>query len=390
MAAFTRTPVTGGGGGSRGGGAYLGREWEHPADSLLERTRRKYAGHYKSAQADAEKALDAHLRKNAPKQSSLDGLTDAQHTAFLLALFAGLKWRKTRRAVARILYEADRAATDTVNDAAPEAFAEGANRTLYRFATAPVTGGGGQSRGGGTGFGGHGAPATGGGGGTRGWGARRNGHDANYQPPQPYTPGVVLALIDAGLIAAIRRELERYRDMAWIEQRLQAIAQAEALAHAKIKDMAAAIARRLTISISGAMDTAAQATLYGAWDAGMYEAGEDAVRAGWDVEKTWLGIPDSRIRDSHRHLHNTTLPLHELFHGFAGDLRYPHDPRAPAAEIMRCRCRLAVHPAGQAPKAFDGLLLPSETAAYQRWRDEAIREAGGAFKLYQAHRDGRR
>lgn len=370
MAAITRTPVTGGGGGSRGGGAYLGREWEHPADSLLERTRRKYAGHYKSAQADAEKALVAHLRKNAPKQSSLDGLTDAQQTAFLLALFAGLKWRRTRRAVATILYEADRAATDTVNDAAPEAFAEGANRTLYRFATAPVTGGGGQSRGGGAGFGGH-------------------GDSANYKPT-PYTPAVILALIDAGLIAAIRRELDRARDMAWIEQRLQAIAQAEALAHAKIKDMAAAIARRLTISINGAMDTAAQATLYGAWDAGMYEAGEDAARAGWDVEKTWLGIPDSRIRDSHRHLHNTTLPLLDLFHGFAGDLRYPHDSRAPAAEIMRCRCRLAVHPAGQAPKAFDGLLLPSETAAYQRWRDAAIREAGGAFKLYQAHRDGRR
>lgn len=367
MPARSSAPA-GGGGQTRGGGAYLGRDWQHPADTLIERTRRKLQPRYQGAQADVEAILDAHLRKTAKPQTSIDRLTDAQQTAVLLGLFAGARWRSARRSVARILYDADRDATRAVNDVVPEAFAEGANHVIY-LSFGGAAGNGGQTRGGGAGFGGHGSTVA--------------------RHLQPYTPDVVLKLMRAGLIDAIHRELDRQRDIAWIEQRLQAIARAGVITRERIADMAADIARRLARGVADAMDVAVQAILRGAWNAGEHEAGLDAARAGLDVAKTWLGIPDARIRDSHRHLHNTTIPLGALFYGLNGTLRYPHDPQAPAAEVMRCRCRMAVHLAGRTPRAAEGLLMPSDVPAYQRWRDDAIREAGGALKLYRAHRDRR-
>ena len=49
---------------------------------------------------------------------------------------------------------------------------------------------------------------------------------------------------------------------------------------------------------------------------------------------------------------------------------------------------MAVHPAGKAPKGFDGLLMPRERAEYQKWRDAAIRKAGA--DLIQMHKRRRR
>lgn len=346
----------GGGAGRFRTGANNRRSWT-PADAIMHDLQITLRDEYKKTRDPIAGALKEHLRKYADK--NVDGLTPEQQTAFYLSMFAGQAWLSARRDIARRLYDADKAAIKRINENVPTAFAEGANLTEYK-----ISGNGGKSRGGGAGRG------------------RRN-----YRP-LPYTQDVVTALAAAKLIHLALKTLNRAKDMRFIEKRLQSICNAAALMHMPVKDIPKHAADGLIHSVSGAMDATAEAVIRGAYDTGVYQAGLDARREGIDIEKTWLGIPDTRIRESHRHLHNTTVPLDGLFYGFSGTLRYPHDPRAPAAETYRCRCRLAVHRAGSAPKAYDGpALLPTQVAAYQKWRDDAIKAAGD--DLLKLHKLGR-
>lgn len=65
-----------------------------------------------------------------------------------------------------------------------------------------------------------------------------------------------------------------------------------------------------------------------------------ATAAGWS-RKTWRSQEDSRVRDTHRALDRTTVPMSEPFVSPSGaKLRFPGDPRAPIDEVANCRCWL--------------------------------------------------
>lgn len=62
--------------------------------------------------------------------------------------------------------------------------------------------------------------------------------------------------------------------------------------------------------------------------------------AGW-TRKTWISQEDSRVRDSHRALDRTSVPMDKPFVSPSGaKLRFPGDPRAPIEETANCRCFL--------------------------------------------------
>jgi len=62
--------------------------------------------------------------------------------------------------------------------------------------------------------------------------------------------------------------------------------------------------------------------------------------AGW-TRKTWMSQEDSRVRDTHRALDRTSVPMASPFVSPSGaKLRFPGDPRAPIAEVAQCRCFL--------------------------------------------------
>lgn len=341
---------------TRGGGAGREKDRRGPlAESMLDDARAQTHALYERARREIIPMLRRYLAR-AKARAAIERLTPQQQTEYLSSLFIGSAWYLVRDQAARHLADADARTVAAVNAILPELFSEAANRTNYQLHRA---------------FGG----AQGGGGGTRGGGTGRLRTSAHYDP-LPYTAAIVAALSASGMIVIGSRTLDRRKDLAYIRKRLQSIASAAALMHIMPGDMPDHIATALVDSLESATDATAQNMTFAAWDSGVNEAGLDFTRDGNDAEKTWLGIPDNRIRDSHRHLHNTTIPYTELFHGFHGTLRYPHDPKAPPAETMRCRCRLAIHIKGHGPKAYDGHLMPSQTAAYRQWRDEAIRKAG--------------
>lgn len=345
MATFGR--ATGKGGYSRGGGTDRLRA-KHPADDILADTAAGYRAAYTRARDKAQAILHGYLMPRV-KKADIERMTDKQKRDLWMKLFTGAAWLLARHRIAKIIVDVDVEAMEKINDAVPYAASEGWNRTLYDLT---VTGNGGRSRGGGTG---------------------RLRVRGPHEPP-PDVKG---------------KKLNRGKDTRYIEKRIQSIAISVTLQVFDLPDIPGAIANMLTSGIRSNMDTTAQAVIFSANDTGAYKAGEAAVREGIDVEKTWLGIMDARIRDSHRHLHGTTLPMDGVFHGLHGDLRYPHDPDAPPAETMRCRCRLAIHLAGKSPGPYSYALLPTEVSKYQKWRNEQIRELSRQIQSKRA-RKGRR
>lgn len=337
---------------TRGGGA--GR-YTHPEDKKLVDIARAQRKVYDKAQQDAEVTLYEYIflgkrpgRNRGPGGGTRGGGAGRIRVSHKTQkgierekLWNGLKWLAVRETIAFIMYVANQAALDIANDNTADAMAEGATLTAYTF---------------------------------------RDEYDA-----LPYTEKVVEALARDHLLNLPGRTVNKRKDMNWTQRMLQSIVSRYDLDDVDPEKLPALIAKTLVRRCQRSMDTTTQALIYGAFDAGMYQAGLDALEAGVDVEKTWLSIMDVHIRDSHRHLHKTTLPMRRLFHGIYGNLRFPHDPNAPAAEIMRCRCRMAIHLKGKAPVAPDRLTR-SEVASYRRWRDKVIDDLGSELALEAAHR----
>lgn len=62
------------------------------------------------------------------------------------------------------------------------------------------------------------------------------------------------------------------------------------------------------------------------------------------VTRVWRATHDKRTRDTHRGLDGQEVGLNEPFISPSGaELLYPGDPRAPAAEVISCRCTVEIN-----------------------------------------------
>ena len=59
------------------------------------------------------------------------------------------------------------------------------------------------------------------------------------------------------------------------------------------------------------------------------------------LRRRWVTAGDERVRGSHVRLNGQVRMLGEVWQGDEGELRYPGDPEAPAAETVQCRCVLS-------------------------------------------------
>lgn len=67
-----------------------------------------------------------------------------------------------------------------------------------------------------------------------------------------------------------------------------------------------------------------------------------AVREA-DLTKTWRSVGDGRVRHTHIAMNGQQVGFGGSFQSPSGAvLRYPHDPDAPAAEKVNCRCRMDI------------------------------------------------
>ena len=261
----------------------------------------------------------------------------------VMRVFAGPRWALTRRKIALAFTDADKEAYESINGVLENAFVDGFNDAAYTMA--------------------------------------RTGIDT-----WPITLSILSILMADGIVNLSVRKLKKSKDIAYNEQRVQSAVHSAVIQGVPPDGLYERVGRSMANFRQNETISAARATVYGAADYGEYFFGLEAQKMGIEVEKTWLSIMDMRVRPSHKHLHGETIPLKEVFHGYHGVLRFPHDPEAHPAETMRCRCRMVIHAAGKAPAVYTRTVLPTETSAYRKWRDDRIREAGGELTLLMRHK----
>lgn len=100
-------------------------------------------------------------------------------------------------------------------------------------------------------------------------------------------------------------------------------------------------------------DTIARTEALNALRSGRHEGFQQLIDAGKvrkdQVRIRWQATLDSRVRDSHRHLHDQVVKLGEFFNPapgvfmqYPGDVEHSTNPKALAANTIQCRC-LAVY-----------------------------------------------
>jgi hypothetical protein len=80
--------------------------------------------------------------------------------------------------------------------------------------------------------------------------------------------------------------------------------------------------------------------------AGLAESVTQALERGdirvEQLSKEWIhGRASAHARRSHQALHRTQVPWNGMFDVGGVQMRYPHDPTAPASEVIRCGCTFA-------------------------------------------------
>lgn len=79
------------------------------------------------------------------------------------------------------------------------------------------------------------------------------------------------------------------------------------------------------------------------------------------IVRTWVSQLDERVRESHREVAGSTLPVGERFEVDGFPLRYPGDPFGPPAVSRNCRCRLTYRVAPGA-RYLSGAVVAEPTA----------------------------
>lgn len=320
----------------------------HSGDRALDNALRRFSSIYKSPETRTEELLAAFLKPRLKALRPRNNEKKLDYYLRIMQVFSGAVWTLARRRIAGAFTDANIEATNKINEQLELAFTDGMNDAAYALARRSV----------------------------EMW---------------PVSVEIVAKLAAAKVIQLPKRTIKRGKDVAYNEKRVQSAIHAAIYQGITPERLAKFAARAIAKARLTEATAAARAYIYSASDSGAYFAGLEADKSGVAVEKTWLSIMDMRVRPSHRHLHGTTVALDDVFHGYHGDLRFPHDPMAPPAEIYRCRCRMVVHIAGKAPDEYSRELLPTQTYEYRKWRDKQIQKAGGEVELLKLHkRLGRR
>jgi hypothetical protein len=95
--------------------------------------------------------------------------------------------------------------------------------------------------------------------------------------------------------------------------------------------------------------TVARTEVVGAYNGGLHDAFTMIVANDPETEwvKRWLATEDARTRPDHVEADGQTVPFASPFIVGGYQMMYPHDPTAPAKEVVNCRCVELLEAAGE-------------------------------------------
>lgn len=126
--------------------------------------------------------------------------------------------------------------------------------------------------------------------------------------------------------------------------------------------------------------TVARTEVVGAYNGGLHDAFSMIVANEPDTEyvKRWLATEDQRTRPDHREADGQTVPFGQPFIVGGFQMMHPHDPTAPAKEVVNCRCVELLEIKNEPTEMSNRQYKDGFTAAVPAGR------ANGKFTLLQA------
>ncbi|MDX2648516.1 phage minor head protein [Streptomyces sp. PA03-1a] len=94
-----------------------------------------------------------------------------------------------------------------------------------------------------------------------------------------------------------------------------------------------------------------------AWNTATLAAAREVTGPDRPIVKQWITRRDSRVRESHEDVNGQIRLVDETFTVSGIEMDSPHDPTAPASEVVNCRCVLALYPEIRSA-AFDSQASP--------------------------------
>jgi hypothetical protein len=93
----------------------------------------------------------------------------------------------------------------------------------------------------------------------------------------------------------------------------------------------------------------ARTEVVGAYNGGTYDAFSMIVANDPETKwvKRWLATEDARTRPDHVEADGQVVPFDQPFTVGGFQMMYPHDPTAPAKEVVNCRCTMLLEEEGK-------------------------------------------
>lgn len=165
-------------------------------------------------------------------------------------------------------------------------------------------------------------------------------------------------------------KIDEEKDYIWNYNRVNNIVRQGIIQGEGIPEITDRLCSELATSNEAKMRMFARTALGAAQSAGRQKQMEDAAAMGIEVNKRWMAAHDQRTRDAHRDLDGREVPYNQPFPSQLGDIRYPKDPTAKAANVFNCRCTMVtIYPKyeDRSVQYGDGVTIDGQT--YEEWKN---------------------
>lgn len=309
------------------------------ADAAVEAWKAEVWAVYQEAQADAQEALSAFLKrfeKEDEKRRKLveEGeMTKAEYKSWRSGqILRSRQLSSTLDQVSQAMTEANQVAMAALSGKLPEVYAENANYSAF-------------------------------------WVCKETGLAVGFDLVDVET---VQHMLTAGEAVLMLPSVNVAKDMAWNRKLMASQLTQGVLLGEPIPKMARRVQRVTGSNYATAVRTA-RTTVTGAENAGRVHSYKRAKEMGIKLEKEWVATRDNRTRHSHRKLDGQKIPNEEGAK-FDNGCRFPGDPQGRYDEICNCRCTLVAAIEGVDTSDAERWSRLPEGMTYEEWK------AGGSGK----------
>ena len=290
---------------------------------------------YQQAQADAQEALSAFLKRfekeDAKRRKLVEKgeMTKAEYRSWRQGqILRSKQLSSTLDQVSQAMVNANQVAMAALAGKLPEVYAENANYSAF-------------------------------------WVCKETGLAVGFDLVDPDT---VQHMLTAGEAVLMLPSVNVAKDMAWNRKLVASQLTQGVLLGESIPKMARRV-QRVTGSNYAAAVRTARTTVTGAENAGRVHSYKRAKDMGIKLQKEWLATLDGRTRHSHRQLDGQKIPNEEGAK-FDNGCRYPGDPQGRYDEICNCRCTLVAAIEGVDTSDAERWSRLPEGMTYEEWKNE--------------------